>query len=124
MLRIDRRLLQNVDWPLVGTALAITAVGLLTIGSLSPFRWGSGIAFRQLIWIVGGLCLLTIVLSIDYRSLVRIAPGLYVVGFALLAWVFVLGRTVSGARRWIALGPISFQPSELAKLVPILALPR
>ncbi|HLC42587.1 MAG TPA: rod shape-determining protein RodA [Methylomirabilota bacterium] len=122
MLRIDRRLLQNVDWPLVGTALAITAVGLLTIGSLSPFRWGSGIAFRQLIWIVGGLCLLTIVLSIDYRSLVRIAPGLYVVGFALLAWVFVLGRTVSGARRWIALGPISFQPSELAKLVTILAL--
>src|SRR3989304_1944927 len=103
MFRIDRRLVQNVDWPLVGTALAIMAVGLLTIGSLSPFRWGSGVAFRQFIWIVGGLCLLTIVLSVDYRSLVRIAPGLYVIGLVLLVTVFVLGRTVSGARRWIAL---------------------
>ena len=122
MFRIDRRLVQNVDWPLVGTALAITAVGLLTIGSLSPFRWGSGVAFRQLVWIAGGLCLLTIVLSVDYRSLVRTAPVLYVIGLGLLAAVFVLGRTVSGARRWIALGPLSFQPSELAKLITILAL--
>jgi len=122
MLRIDRRLVQNVDWPLVGTALAITAVGLLTIGSLSPFRWGSGVAFRQLIWVLGGLCLLAIVLSVDYRSLVRIAPALYLIGLVLLASVFLLGRTVSGARRWIGLGPLSFQPSELAKLITILAL--
>lgn len=122
MFRIDRRLVQNIDWPLVVTALAIMAVGLLTIGSLSPFRWGGGIAFRQLLWVLLGLGLLVLMMSLDYRSLVRIAPALYVVGVILLLFVFVFGRTVSGARRWIALGPVSVQPSELAKLILILAL--
>ena len=122
MFRIDRRLVQNIDWPLVVTALAIVAVGLLTIGSLSPFRWGGGIAFRQLLWVLLGLGLLVLIMSLDYRSLVRIAPALYVIGVILLFAVFVVGRTVSGARRWIALGPISVQPSELAKLILILAL--
>jgi rod shape determining protein RodA len=122
MLRVDRRLLQNVDWPLVGTALGLTFVGLITVGSLSPFRWGGGITFRQLLWSVLGLCLLIVVMSLDYRTLVRVAPALYGLGLVLLGSVFLLGRTVSGARRWLALGPFSVQPSEIIKLILILAV--
>jgi rod shape determining protein RodA len=69
-----------------------------------------------------GLVALLVVASVDYRSLVRIAPAFYVVGVSLLVVVFVLGRTVSGARRWIHLGPITFQPSELFKLIFVLTL--
>jgi rod shape determining protein RodA len=58
--------------------------------------------------------------SIDYRRLVRAAPLLYVLGLLTLVAVFVLGRTVSGARRWLMVGPVSVQPSELFKLCFVL----
>jgi rod shape determining protein RodA len=53
---------------------------------------------------------------------VRFAPVLYVAGLGLLLSVFMLGRTVSGARRWIHLGPFTVQPSELFKLIFIITL--
>ena len=65
---------------------------------------------------------LLVVVTFDYRSLVRAAPALYLLGLGLLVAVFALGRTVSGARRWIHLGPFTFQPSELFKLIFILTL--
>src|SRR6185369_15122993 len=69
-----------------------------------------------------GLIALLVVASIDYRRLVRIAPLLYLAGLAVLVAVFVLGRTVSGARRWLLVGPISVQPSELFKLAFVLMI--
>ncbi len=122
MLRFDRRLLQNVDWPLLAAALALVGLGLLTLGSLSPGRHGSGIFWRQLTWAGVGLVALVVVAGLDYRSLVRAAPAFYVGGVALLLSVFVLGRTVSGARRWIPLGPLTLQPAELFKLIFVLTL--
>jgi rod shape determining protein RodA len=61
-----------------------------------------------------------VVASIDYRRLVRAAPLLYVLGLGGLVAVFLLGRTVSGARRWLLVGPVSVQPSELFKLCFVL----
>jgi rod shape determining protein RodA len=65
---------------------------------------------------------LLVVIALDYRNLVRAAPFFYAIGLSLLLTVFVLGRTVSGARRWIHLGPLTFQPSELFKLIFVLTL--
>ncbi|HEV8437365.1 MAG TPA: rod shape-determining protein RodA [Methylomirabilota bacterium] len=122
MLRLDRRLLQNLDWPLLATALFIIALSVLSMWTLAPGRGGSALAWRQLSWAGIGLLALLAVICLDYRSLVRLAPALYVGGLALLVTVLVLGRTVSGARRWIHLGPITFQPSELFKLIFVLTL--
>jgi rod shape determining protein RodA len=122
MLRVDRRLLQNVDWALLVTALFIIALSVLSMWNLAPGRGGAALAWRQLAWVGIGLVALLMVASVDYRSLVRIAPALYAVGVSLLLVVFVLGRTVSGARRWIHLGPITVQPSELFKLIFVLIL--
>jgi rod shape determining protein RodA len=69
-----------------------------------------------------GLVGLLVVVSVDYRNLVRFAPVFYAVGVGLLLAVFVLGRTVSGARRWIHLGPLTVQPSEVFKLIFIITL--
>jgi rod shape determining protein RodA len=122
MLRVDRRLLQNVDWPLLATALFIIALSIVSMWSLAPGRGGAALAWRQLSWVGVGFVALLVVMSVDYRSLVRLAPALYIMGLGLLVAVFVLGRTVSGARRWIHLGPLTFQPSELFKLIFVLTL--
>ena len=122
MLRMDRRLLQNVDWLLLGAALFIIGLSLTCLWSLNPGRGISALMWRQLSWVGVGLVGLLVVVSVDYRNLVRFAPVFYVVGLGLLLSVFILGRTVSGARRWIHVGPLTVQPSELFKLIFIITL--
>jgi rod shape determining protein RodA len=123
MIGIDRRLLQNVDWPLLGAAAGLILLSAMTLASLSVARaGGGGIVYRQLLWVGVGTLALLIIAGIDYRRLVRLAPLFYVAGLGLLVSVFVLGRTVSGARRWIVLGPMSIQPSEVFKICFLLAL--
>lgn len=117
MFKVDRRLFQNVDWVLLASALVVVGFGLLTIWSLSPWR-----GWRQLGWAGLGLLALVGVASLDYRGLVRAAPAFYLAGIGLLLTVLVWGRAVSGARRWLPLGPITIQPSELVKLAFILVL--
>ena len=122
MIRIDRRLLQNVDWLLVATAFAVVGLGLWTLWSLAPKGSNGGMSARQLSWIGIGLLGLLVVAGVDYRRLIQTAPALYLGGLALLAAVMVAGRPVAGAQRWISLGPVSLQPSELFKLIFIVTL--
>ena len=120
--RIDRRLLQNVDWLLLAIAFGLVVMSTVTLTSLHVGRAGGSVVVRQILWFVVGLVALVLLASLDYRRLVRVAPGLYLLGLAGLAAVFVLGRTVSGARRWVVLGPLSIQPSELFKICFVLMM--
>jgi rod shape determining protein RodA len=117
---IDRRLLQNVDWPLLGATVGLVILSASTLASLQVGRAGGGVALRQVAWFGVGLVALVVIASIDYRRLVRAAPLFYVLGLGLLVAVFVVGRTVSGARRWVFVGPVSIQPSELFKVCFVL----
>jgi len=120
MVGIDRRLLQNVDWPLLGAAVGLVILSASTLASLHVGRAGGSVAIRQLAWFGVGIVALVFMASIDYRRLVRAAPLFYVLGLGGLVAVFLLGRTVSGARRWLLVGPVSVQPSELFKLCFVL----
>jgi rod shape determining protein RodA len=122
MIGIDRRLLQNVDWLLLGATGGLVILSASTLASLHVGRAGGNVALRQLMWAGVGLCALLVMASLDYKQLVRWAPALYLLGLATLGAVFVLGRTVSGARRWIVLGPLSVQPAEFFKLCFLLGL--
>ena len=82
---IDRRLLQNVDWPLIGTGLAFAVLSGITLSSLHVGRAGGTVALRQIAWFGVGLLALFIVASIDYQKLVRVAPLIYLLGLAGLA---------------------------------------
>ena len=80
MVGIDRRLLQNVDWPLLGATLGLVILSASTLATLHVGRAGGGVALRQIAWFGVGLVALMVVASIDYRRLVRLAPLIYVVG--------------------------------------------
>jgi cell division protein FtsW len=71
---------------------------------------------RQAGYALLGLTLMVVASRVDYRALRRLAPALIVTSLVLLLAVLVMGQAVNGARRWLTLGPIVFQPSELAKL--------
>src|SRR5438552_15897475 len=122
ILRFDRRLLRNVDWPLLGAAFVIVTLSVVGCSNLGAGRGGPARAWRQLVWVGVVMVALLVLAALDYRNIVRAAPGLYLLGVGLLVTVFVLGRTVSGARRWIHVGPITFQPSELFKIIFIITL--
>ncbi len=82
-----------------------------------PYRF----LFKQSAWVLIGLSLMPIVMRIDYRSYrqpVVIWTGLGIVTLALIAVLF--SKEVNGARRWMLLGPLGIQPSELAKIAIIL----
>jgi cell division protein FtsW len=71
---------------------------------------------RQAGYALLGLVLMVAASRLDYRVLRRLAPAFIVTSLVLLLAVLALGQAVNGARRWINLGPLIFQPSELAKL--------
>lgn len=126
-MRIDRRLLSNMDWPTFGIILTISALGIMTIFSatrpLFDQAWPS-FYMRQAYWLLIGLGAMALVLSIDYTWFHKAAPFLYAGGLVLLVMVFFLGRTGMGAKRWIAIAGIQFQPSELFKLAYLIVISR
>ena len=115
------RITDNIDWGLITTTLAIIFIGLLCLYSSSRVT-NITIFYKQLIWIMVGVLVMIVVFIVDYRVLLRSAWPLY--GFMVLGLVLVLvlGREISGARRWISLGPLGIQPSELAKVIMIIWL--
>ncbi len=122
MIGVDRRLVQNVDWTLLAAMAGILALSAVTLSTLQVDRAGGSVLPRQLGWVAVGLGVLLAVAGLDYRKLVRLGPALYLLGLSALALVFVVGRTVSGARRWIVLGPLSMQPAELFKICFLLTV--
>src|SRR5262245_18154822 len=112
MLRIDRRLLLQFDWQLFGLAGLLIVAGLMTVSTLVP-RLGA----RQLISLGVATVAAMVLVSVDYRTLSRWACWGYGLGLLTLVAVLLSGRSALGARRWISLGPVGLQPSELFKLV-------
>lgn len=124
MLKIDRRLLSHIEWPLLLLTLLVTAVGLGTIYSATyrPDHGLSSYVLRQLTWAGAGLGLLLAAVSIDYRTISRHAFLIYGVMVLALALVLVIGVKGGGARRWIGIGPMVLQPSEFMKIGLVLVL--
>lgn len=114
----------DVDWFLLALATALAVLGVVEIYSASSGHSALGGQYRrQIYWILLGLVLALVMSQIDYHFVVEQTPWLYVVCLAALAALLVSGRAVGGARRWLQLwGGFTFQVSELAKLVIIMAV--
>jgi rod shape determining protein RodA len=121
---IDRRLLVNVDWVLLGVALLLAGFGVLTILSAAHSGHGSGLYLKQLYLVGLGLPCLLVSLLVDYRRLADRAVPLYLLAVGALVYVLFFGPRIAATRRWISLGSfhgsLQLQPSELVKLVAAL----
>lgn len=118
------------DWLLLLAVLILSAGGAVMVYSASAIQasrqLGDEFHFlkRQALALGLGLGLLVLVLRLGYRRLAAWAYPLLVLSLLTLGLVLVpgIGRVAGGARRWINLGLVNFQPSELAKIVLVLYL--
>ncbi|MEX2445884.1 MAG: FtsW/RodA/SpoVE family cell cycle protein [Dehalococcoidia bacterium] len=103
----------------------LAALGLATARAVAIEEYGTG-ATAAVIRHVGYLALAVVVMAIasllDYRLLRRFAPHLALVTLALLVLVLVLGAEQYGARRWLGIGDVTMQPSEVAKVAVVVAI--
>jgi len=120
------------DPVLLGAVLLLLMSGVVMVYSASAVyasaRLGDGLWFfkRQAAAAVVGLCALLGTMKLGYRRLEKLAVPLALVSLAFLVLVQVpgVGHAAGGARRWITLGLLTFQPSEIAKLALVLWLAR
>lgn len=121
-----KRILRNLDWWLIIAVLLLLGCGLGLIDSATySFAVSTGKSWhveRQSMFMVFGLLMVSISLLFDYRVLRNYASRLYIFNVALLVAVMLVGHSQLGAQRWIQIGPISFQPSEFAKVFLIICL--
>ena len=120
---IDRRLLTNIDWVLSGLVVTICLLGILNIYSATtPYKIvGTAYYIKQFYWMLLGMSISLAVCSIDYHILEDLSYWFYGLLLFLLIAVLVVGRQSMGATRWLDLGLFTIQPSELMKLVIIVA---
>lgn len=113
-------------WPaetrlLLGLVITWSLFGLLVLSSaswwVSEREMGDALYTikRQLIWMVAGWGLFLLVIRSSIKRWLRLAAPALLVGIVLVALTLVMGTTVNGASRWLVLGPIQLQPTELIK---------
>lgn len=115
-------ILSQIDWWLAGATIFLLVVSLSTLqhsGPGGPVFYG-----KQLDFVWAGLAAALVSFSVPYVFWLNrtVVPIMYTINLALLITVMVVGHSALGAQRWLALGPITLQPSEIAKLVVIFTL--
>ncbi|MBX9690592.1 MAG: rod shape-determining protein RodA [Candidatus Obscuribacterales bacterium] len=123
LIRAVLSLLGSVDWLLLAATGFLLYVGLLT---LSHTGAGANTEFhdKQAEFLYAGTVAAIIFWRIPYRFWTNkyVLPVLYIINLGLLLAVMVAGHSALGAQRWLSLGPIKLQPSEIAKLVVIFTM--
>jgi rod shape determining protein RodA len=122
----DRRLIENFDWGLMLITFLIGMLGLSVLYSAVNAGEPGGpmhlLFQKQMIWIAGSFTIVLLSLAIPYKLFDRGSLVAYIICVGLLVAVLLFGKYVAGSRRWLALGPLTMQPSELMKLSLIFVL--
>lgn len=125
-----KRRIHHFDFPLFAAVLLICAFGLVMLYSASYYyaltKHGDGAYFlkRQLICFGIGMAGLFAASFVNYKFYRKAAWVLYAAVIILLALTLVIGETTNEAKRWIKIGSLQFQPSELAKFVIVMVMAR
>ncbi len=122
----DQKLSQkffHLNWGLIVLISIISGIGFLALysaaaGHLDP--WAS----RQIVRFLVGFVMMIVIAMVDIRFWYRIAYPAYLIGFVLLVIVEFMGQIGMGAQRWIDLGFVQIQPSELMKIALVMAMAR
>lgn len=124
---MGKKILRNYDYLLLIVIVLISLFGVTMVGSSSASGdttlsalFSSRLFIRQLVWVVAGLAGMILLSVIDYGEWRRFKYPLYFFTLALLVLVIFKGKTTWGATRWLRVGPLTLQPSELAKVAIII----
>jgi rod shape determining protein RodA len=118
---------RHMDFALIGAVAAVSALGCLMVFSATrgrdPSDFDTSFLTRQMLYVAIGFGAMVVTAFFDYRRYRDLAPVAFgAVLFLLLLVVTGLGSERKGAQAWFQLGPFQLQPSELAKVVVIVAL--
>lgn len=117
-IKINYRL-KDYNFGLVLCALLLSSIGILLIGSANQ-----AYQTQQMAGTAMGLLAMAVVSLIDYRMILKTGWLIYGAAIAFLLSVTVAGAISGGAARWIEIGPLRFQPSEVSKILLILFFSR
>lgn len=120
--RLDFKKIRDIDKWILFSTIALILFGILNIYLCTKGEYGLLFAKKQFTWMIVSLVALYICVSIDYRVFYNYVPIFYWVSVVLLILTRFIGTVINGARGWIRLGPLSFQPSEIAKVAMIMML--
>jgi rod shape determining protein RodA len=117
--------LPPIDVPLALAATGLVAIGLLMVYSATSIPGAhEGLWGKQMMWCLAALVAASLAAAIPYRAYDSLAMPLFGLSILFLILVLVMGTSAYGAKRWLELGPLKFQPSELAKIAMVLVLAR
>jgi rod shape determining protein RodA len=121
-----KKAITEMDFAILGIALALTVFGTLSIYSSGLTAEGVHVSneyIKQIVWAISGLALLAIVSLLDYQRVKDYSLVIYAFFALVILYVRFFGHTVNGAKSWIGLfGDYGIQPSEFMKLATILFL--
>lgn len=127
--RVSRKLVETIDWRLVGCWLALILIGWLSIYSSihsaepAPIYDLATRSGKQLMWMGISLVFGVVILfGIKPHVWEEFAIPAWLLVVMLLGFVLIFGSTVNGSKSWFQLGPVSFQPCELSKITTSLVL--
>jgi rod shape determining protein RodA len=115
--------LDRLHWPLILSTCVVCGLGIWNLASASSHS-PSPLWLAQLKAMLAGAVGIALFLFVDYRWLQTFAWPAYVGSIGLLLGVVFFGKKVLGARRWLQVGPLQLQPSELVKIGVIVVLAR
>ena len=110
----------HLDGPLLIALVFLSALGLVVIFSASGENWD--VMLRQGVRLGVSLVAMLILAQVPPETLRRLSPHLFIIGLVALLGVLVIGVAAKGAQRWLDLGVVRFQPSELMKLAVPMAV--
>jgi rod shape determining protein RodA len=122
MIKPEQRLLHAFDWLWFFALLALSGAGVLAIWSTTADTGLHSYFGKQLIYLGCALVAFFVLLYFDYHLFTDFITVIYIAGISVLGLVLVIGRSIHSNKSWIDLGMFSFQPSELVKILVIIAL--
>lgn len=120
--KIDFRLLKRIDKGMLLAMFGLIIFGIINIYLSTKATYGTFFMKRQIIWLIVSVVALYITISVDYTLLKAYTNIFYWISIILLVLLLFMGTTINGATGWFRLGPLSFQPAELAKVATMMKL--
>jgi len=118
---LDRKLLRDIDWTLLGLLLLNSLIGVIFVYSASHHQPGN-YCLRQIVFVLVGFVALAVLMAVDYKTLLTYSLTFYIILSAVLFGMLLFSRLVAGTKSWIKMPYFQVQPSELMKIVLILLL--